>query len=556
MKPHRPLLALLLAGALSAHAALVDNAAMDIDANQDNWPDAWPAVPGNAGTWETEGSNRFIRLTSPRPGALVTLARDIPLPAGTSAVELSWNQRITNLAPGAQSGDARVVLEFFDANRAKLPSDAPIAYYREDSAGWEPKTGTVTVPRGAALLRVTPALVRVDSGSLDFDDLVVKPAAAPEPAPVVAATPPVARSGQKFPRVEVPAKGSMPDEPEQKQYWPPMLKVSGNRLVDPSGREVWLQGVNVPSLEWSVKGESVDRSIVTAIQDWNANVIRLPVKGAHWFGKGTKHNTQKDGGAAYRATVDKAIMLAANRGAYVVLDLHHYRAPRPEDVDFWKDAAARYKDHPAVLFDLLNEPHGIPWETWQKGGFVEEKKKAGDEDAFLSEAEKRENKRGFDSPGMQGLLDAARSTGAKNVVVVGGLDYAYSLTGVLEGHALTDHAGNGIMYATHIYPWKKGWQKRFLDVAAKYPILVGEVGGDAKKMTWLPANHQENVDTWAPAMIGVIQKHRLNWTAWCFHPKASPRMLLDWDYTPTPFWGQLAKDAFNGKEFPYPAKLR
>src|SRR5690606_16119009 len=155
----------------------------------------------------------------------------------------------------------------------------------------------------------------------------------------------------------------------------------------------------------------------------------------------------------------------------------------------------------------------------------------------LTEDEKLHNKRGFVSPGMQKMIDNVRATGARNIVVIGGLDYAYSLTGINEGFAVTDRTGNGIMYATHVYPWKKGWQKRFLDVAAKHPILVGEVGGDAKKMSWLPANHQENVDTWAPAMIGVIQKHRLNWTAWCFHPKASPRMLLDWNYTPTPFWG-------------------
>src|SRR5690606_12196624 len=108
MKPCKSLLPLLLAAALGAQAALVDNAAMDADLNQDNWPDAWPAVADNAGTWETEGANRFIRLTSPRPGALVTLPRDIALPPGTAAIELAWKQRITNLASGAQSGDARV----------------------------------------------------------------------------------------------------------------------------------------------------------------------------------------------------------------------------------------------------------------------------------------------------------------------------------------------------------------------------------------------------------------------------------------------------------------
>ena len=555
MRTSASLLALGLAGALSLSATLVENSALETDADADGQPDGW-TIPAAGVTWEKETDNHFLRLASPRAGALVTLPRDIELPDGTSGVELAWRQRLTGLVPGAQNGDARVVLEFFDAQRTKINTDTPQAYYRENTADWEPKSGQIDVPPRARFLRITPALVRVERGHFDIDDLTVTPVAAP-PAPTVPdAAAPVPRSAQKFPRITLPAKGPPPAESEQRQSWPPVLKVSGNRLVDTSGREVWLQGVNVPSLEWSVRGENVERSVVTALQDWNANVIRLPVKGDYWFGRGTKHNTQTDGGQAYRKLVDQAIVLAANRGAYVVLDLHHYRAPRPADVEFWTDAAARYKDHPAVLFDLLNEPHGISWEVWQKGGFVEEKAKPGDEDAFLSEAEKRENKRGFDSPGMQGLLDAVRATGAKNIVVIGGLDYAYSLTGIKNGHGLTDRTGHGIMYASHIYPWKKGWQDKVLDVAARHPILLGEVGGDAKKMTFIPANHQENVDTWAPAMLGVIQKYRLNWTGWCFHPTATPRMILDWNYTPTPFWGQLAKDAMHGKSFPMPAKLR
>jgi endoglucanase len=50
-------------------------------------------------------------------------------------------------------------------------------------------------------------------------------------------------------------------------------------------------------------------------------------------------------------------------------------------------------------------------------------------------------------------------------------------------------------------------------------------------------------------MLGLIQKHKLNWTAWCFHPKSSPRLLLDWDYTPTPFWGEFVKKALAGEPF-------
>jgi hypothetical protein len=105
------------------------------------------------------------------------------------------------------------------------------------------------------------------------------------------------------------------------------------------------------------------------------------------------------------------------------------------------------------------------------------------------------------------------------------------------------------MYSSHVYPWKSDWQGKFLDAAAKYPLFLGEVGADEKKMDFIPPDRQEDPNTWAPDVLGVIQKYRLNWTAWDFHPKSTPRVILDWDYTPTPFWGVCVKRALAGEQF-------
>lgn len=343
-----------------------------------------------------------------------------------------------------------------------------------------------------------------------------------------------------------------PPEAPQPEKWPKEIKVTGNRLTDPDGKEVWLQGVAIPGLEIVPEGHGVVNSTRVAIEEWKANVVRLAVKDEYWFGRGKetpKTKAQTDGGAAYRAIVDSAVNMAANRGCYLVIDNHVFRAVKPEQLEFWKEVATKYKNHPAVLFDIINEPHGITWEVWRNGGFVEEKKKKEvDESAFLSEAEKKANE-GYDSPGMQKLVEVIRETGAKNVIIAGGLDWAYDLTGILEGYALEDKTGNGIMYSTHVYPWKTEWQKRFLDAAAKYPLFLGEVGADVKKMSFLPLERQEDPSTWVPDMLAVIQKHRLNWTGWSFHTWATPVMLSDWNYTPTPFWGLPAKEALSGKKF-------
>jgi len=324
---------------------------------------------------------------------------------------------------------------------------------------------------------------------------------------------------------------------------PKALHVDGKRILDGSGSEVWLQGVSVPSLEWSNTGENIVPSIIGAITRWKANVIRLPVSRKRWFGTDPK---QGDGGVAYRAVIDQAVQAASSRGAWIVIDLHHYRAPTDEDARFWQEVALLYKDNPAVLFGLFNEPHGISWEVWRNGGVLEDKKKPGENEVV----ENQEKAAAQTTPGLQGLIKAVRGTGAKNIVVCGGLNWSYDLTGILSGFALDDLGGSGVVYDAHVYPWKRGWQKNFLDVAAVHPVLLGEVGCDIKRYDFVPKKAFESPYTWAPDILACIQKNHLNWTAWAFHTKAGPAMLLNTtEFAPTPYWGAFARDALNGKVF-------
>jgi hypothetical protein len=173
-------------------------------------------------------------------------------------------------------------------------------------------------------------------------------------------------------------------------------------------------------------------------------------------------------------------------------------------------------------------------------------KKQGATDAL---AENTEVVTGFHSPGMQKMIDAIRESGAKNIVIAGGLDWSYDLSGVLKGFELKDPAGNGIVYSTHVYPWKSKWQSKFLDVAAVHPIFIGEVGAPNERYAFIPKERHEDPLTWSPDMIALIQQYKLNWTAWAFHPKAGPPLLNDWNYTPTSYWGDFAKRALAGEQF-------
>jgi endoglucanase len=514
-------------------STLQENGNLETDVDGDGWPDRWSR--GKEGVrWEIEEGNHFFRLTNTQPGQMVMLYQQVRIPETVKAIDLTFRMRVSDLKKGKQAWfDARVMMDFKDAEGKKLKG-APAPNTGKSTDGWVERNVKFLVPEGAQTLDLMPTLFQVESGTFDLDDVRLK---ATDPGTIAAAK---GEAGTEHKAAKVPA------EAPQREKWPQELHVEGKQLLGKDGKPVWLQGVNVVSLEWSATGEQVTKAALVAVDQWKANIIRLPVGQKWWFGRGSG---QKDGGADYRRRVDEVIMLVANRGKYVLLDLHQFGAPRQEHADFWKDAAARYKDHPAVLFDLFNEPHGMSWEVWRNGGEVEQKKKAGEEDAFLNAEEKAKIAETRKSIGMQRLLDTVRETGARNVVLVGGLDYAYDLSGIAKGFALQEKGGNGIVLSTHIYPWKKGWAEKVLVVAEQYPILVGEVGAGAKKMEWLPAEYQEDAVTWVPEMIGFIQKHKFHWTAFAFHPKAGPAMLEDWSYKPNAVWGDFVKRAFSGETF-------
>jgi endoglucanase len=530
----RPLLALFAAAALAMpvmanDASLLPNGDFQFLRDNAPSPDGWASRSPDA-RWLTEGGNRFVRLTSTEPGKTVSVYKAYDIAEGQKAFELSCRARYDNVVVGEKKHfDGRVLLNFKDAGGKVIGYAAAPNFVGSSKGAWEEKRVKFAVPEGAVVLEIIPSLLDVKSGTIDFDDIALKtidPATLPK------------KYDMHSPVVPPPPADKLPKP----------LRVDGNVLRDSDGNEVWLQGLSTDSLQWNPNGERTVPTIEYAIDKWNANCIRLAISEALWFGR---HESQTDGGARYRQIIDSAINTAAGRGKYIVLDLHRFRAPEQKHLDFWKDLAPKYANHPAVIYELFNEPYGITWEIWRDGGEVTDKPKAKDGVAL----ETTEGMKTFTAIGMQAMLDAVRETGAKNVVVIGGLDFSYDLSGVLKGYDIKERGGNGIVYSTHVYPWKSKWQEKFLDVAAKHPLFIGEVGtpGSWEKYKYIPVSQQhEKVGpgaTWPNDMLALIQKHKLNWTAFSFHPKCGPEVIKNWDYEPTEAWGVYVKEALSGKQF-------
>ncbi|MGE3818225.1 MAG: cellulase family glycosylhydrolase [Isosphaeraceae bacterium] len=324
------------------------------------------------------------------------------------------------------------------------------------------------------------------------------------------------------------------------------LRVVGTRVLNSRDEPVRLRGVNVASLEWTSDGEGrVVETVRTAIRDWNVNHVRLPLSQDRWFGKAPERS---DGGTAYRALVDEIVEICSSQGRYVILDLHWSNAgewgqrigqhvmPDRNSLTFWTDAASRYKNHPAVIFDLYNEPHDVGWDVWLNGGMVTEK----------DPRTKRETS--FEAVGMRAMLETVRATGARNVVIVGGLDWSYDFSGILEGRQLDDPNGDGVIYANHAYPFKgdavERWVARMEEASKKLPLIVSEFGSDPKGGAGLSG------ERWVRRILKELDDHDWAWTAWDLHHRAGPCLISDWKYTPTPHFGVWVKRSLLGEPAP------
>jgi len=204
--------------------------------------------------------------------------------------------------------------------------------------------------------------------------------------------------------------------------------------------------------------------------------------------------------------------------------------PDGDSLVFWRSVAQRYANRPGVIFGLYNEPHDVSWGCWRDGGCTV----SGSVFTLNVLAS-------FRAVGMQQLYDAVRAQGAGNLVLVGGLSYAYDLSGVADGFALR---GENLAYDTHVYTafhsTTPDWDAAFGRVTDRYPVVSTEFGAN-ECSTAAAARLLQYFD----APLGK-PANRMSWTIWSWNNPgncAQPSLIADWNGTPIAGQGVLIKQA-------------
>ena len=134
---------------------------------------------------------------------------------------------------------------------------------------------------------------------------------------------------------------------------------------------------------------------------------------------------------------------------------------------------------------------------------------------------------------MQALYDAVRAAGAENLVLIGGLQFAYDLSGVPSNRV----QGHNIVWATHPYnqPGKQpqNWDTGSARCRPPIPVMATEFG-DTKSC---------GTDYYS-TLIPYLDSHHVSWSGWAWYVSGCqfPSIITDWSGTPSAA-GQIEKTA-------------
>lgn len=334
------------------------------------------------------------------------------------------------------------------------------------------------------------------------------------------------------------------------------LKVQGNQLVNTQGQTVRLFGANRSGTEYMCLGGGfadgpTDLQSLQAMQSWHLNTVRVPLNESCWLGI----NGAVFGSVAYQNAVKQYVDTITANNMVAILDLHwsapgdikaEGQNPMPDEdhtPTFWKDVATTFKSNDKVIFDLFNEPDPIPFRADYPGGFSQWQQ---DDFACLLNGCEVTTKNGgvkYQGAGMQTLVDTVRATGAKNIIMIAGIQSAQTITqyqgnqnSTLKGYMPIDPLNN---LAVSMHQYNRAacsdvacWEATVAPVAKVYPIITGEFGD-----TDCTADYTK-------ALLPWLDAHGISYVGWTWDrwPDSCEALIKEYNGTPSSPYGQAYFD--------------
>lgn len=460
----------LLAGGLAVPALLPHASAATLPTGN-LLSGATAALTGGVGSWQAPGASLSTYLWSdgtPSLAVTSTAAGDVAVTTGTGtvpAVPGAVYQGRLNVRAGTASSAVTAELRWYDATGTEITVDRVDGYTVGDGSwGWSNYVVSGIAPAGAdwvALIADAPASAGGQTQYVSQPSLTVSPGGSPA--------------------IVGP------------------LRTVGNRIVDASGRTVVLRGMNRSGQFDMTQPGGLTSYDIGRIKAWGANVVRVTLGQQLWLPGCSTYDP------SYVHAVDQDVQWITSRGMVAVLDLQ-WNDPTcnsaglnpladAQSITFWKQVATRYRSNPLVAFDLFNEPHGVTDAQWLSGGTVTSV--AGTP---------------YQGVGMATLYKTVRGTGANNLVLIGGANYAsqWPSTAPISGT-------KNVVYAVHAYNCDQpsactngtgiSWMlNNFVTPGKTVPIMVSEFG-------WPTATAPQ---AWAfnTNVITQAEANGWSWSAW------------------------------------------
>ncbi len=302
------------------------------------------------------------------------------------------------------------------------------------------------------------------------------------------------------------ARPSRPQQPAQPESPAPAvrggvsengrLQVVGKQLCNERGEPVVLRGMSTHGLQWY--GQYASPGAVRTTAEYGANVFRAAMY--------TAEGGYLSDPEGMKRKLTAAVDAATENDLYAIIDWHILSDGDPmahlrEAKDFFTDMAARYKDSPAVLYEICNEPNGnVSWE-------------------------------GNIKPYAQEVVAAIRAQDPNGVILIGSGTWSQDI----HTAAADPVEGTNLMYTCHFYAGTHGaWLRERVRAAqdAGLPVFVSEWGtsaADGSGGVFLEESR---------AWLDFLDERGISWCCWSLCDKGETSAALRPGASPDGGWTQ------------------